>query len=408
MKNFNILIALAGFFFILVYTLFINHTGFCYDEPYYLSNVDIISRLGWGADFLENLKGPAGPLHAWIHYILKPITEMRVLPTRMVNIVFAFIILFLVYKIIRVINPEKQHVAFLFLAIPMTYPTMGMALTEIPAMLFFSLSLLLLVLVLCQNIPMTIFSGGVLLVIGGLSFALAFSGRQPYLMCLGAFAIIPFYKLSADKRVWLALYVIICLIIPLCLFWIWKGLAPSIGGDYATKDFLSPLNFILGLGYSAMTMLFLAPGFFIPINKKITFGYIAISFMILSFCVYFHFGFIPMRTLFENILPKFILQYYGCFICTILIVIGIYFIHSLVKRGFEKKNDFTYVLISVMLFALIFSCIKVTHQFSSRYVFQAAPLFLIIASFYYKPKKYYLVLSALGLIIGVLSLVNYC
>jgi len=107
-------------------------------------------------------------------------------------------------------------------------------------------------------------------------------------------------------------------------------------------------------------------------------------------------------------MPHFILGYYGYIMGSLICTIGVFFAHSLAIRMIEQKKNFAYILIAFMLLTIIFSCIKVTHQFSSRYVFQAAPLFLIIASFHYNDKSYTKVLHIVGLMIGIISLVNYC
>jgi hypothetical protein len=157
-----------------------------------------------------------------------------------------------------------------------------------------------------------------------------------------------------------------------------------------------------------MALLILAPAFFLRINKKVALIYLALLLVGVPICMYFNLSFTPMMTFTKKILPPFIAEYYGYAMCSTICTVALFFIHSLGLRMLEHKKNFNYILISLMMLAIIFSCIKITHQFSSRYVFQAAPFFLIIASFHYKSNNYSKILNIVGLLIGVISLVNYC
>jgi hypothetical protein len=80
-------ITASGLAFILIYVIF-SSKGFVYDEPHYLSNLQVIEQYGTGSNFIRKMKGPAGPLYAYVHYLVYPITRGQVIPTRLVNLVW--------------------------------------------------------------------------------------------------------------------------------------------------------------------------------------------------------------------------------------------------------------------------------------------------------------------------------
>ncbi len=61
-----------------------------YDEPWYLSVVNLVHEKGFSSAFLRSLPGPPGPLHAWVHFCFEPITHLQVPGVRLVNVFLYF------------------------------------------------------------------------------------------------------------------------------------------------------------------------------------------------------------------------------------------------------------------------------------------------------------------------------
>ena len=133
---FYVMIAI-GFLLLLFFTLNRNTHKLWFDEQWYLDNVNILKNYGVSKQFILEVKGPAGPLHAIIHYLFLPLTDLKLPYIRLINIGFTLPILFVLYRIHKLLKAKNAIAATLgFYAVPMIYVCTGMALTEIPAMLF--------------------------------------------------------------------------------------------------------------------------------------------------------------------------------------------------------------------------------------------------------------------------------
>jgi len=406
MKNINLKLGIIGFAFVFIYMLLFSKK-FTYDEPYYLSNLQIVDSMGLGESFLKNMKGPAGPLYTYIHYFSLPITQGKVVLTRLINLLLSLGILFSMYKIVKKIEPEQKNVPFLFFTIPMFYPCAGMALTEIPAMFFFVSSLLLLVFIFTKEDQLTRINEIGCFVLSGLLLSIAVSGRQPYLVCIAGLTPLFLFKNRQSTKIGIALFALTTVLIPIYLFNLWGGFAPRIGGNIATREFIKPLYFFYGLGYSFMIMAILSPYFFIRPNRKIFLTYAAFLPILFMIAIKINFSFVIAYSTMERILPRFLLPFLGYLMAAFLIITGVFFMHSLFQRMYEKRDNRLFLIFALMLILLLISNIKITHLFSSRYVFQAAPLFILLASYYYKETKYTFLFHIVGVLIGVASIMNY-
>ena len=405
--NTNLLLFAISVIFITVYIVLFSGE-YVYDEPYHVSNLVLAEEKGLGVEFLENMNGLAGPLYTYLHYLIKPFSEMEVVKTRLVNTFLAILIGLFTYQNIRLLNPDNKDIAFVFFCIPMSFPTSGMTLTEIPAMFFFSISLLGCTYFFTKKSKHLISFQSFLLFLSGLSFSLAIAGRQPYAACLAAFGI-TFIYYKSQKRIILStiLFLTLSLLLPLYLFYIWGSLVPASDRAVATSQFFTPTNLMMALGYSFFIMSIIAYPFLKNL-KRTNYTYTSLMALIsVSTAFYYNIKFIPLTSTTLKVLPKSVLFIYGHVMAGIIIFLGIWFLISLLERMYENRRDFLFILFSLMLLAIIFSCIRIAHQFSSRYVFQAAPLFLLLASYYYRRNFYQAFLHVVGIVIGILSLMSY-
>jgi len=377
--------------------------GFVYDEPHYLSNVEVINQWGLGSEFIKNLKGPAGPLHAYLHYFIYPLTQGDVFYTRIINVLLGSGIVFFLYKILSLSQQGKGKLAMLLFSIPMTFSAFGIAHTEVPAMFFYTLFLWVTFYIYKQNKRSLL-----LILLASVFMSLAITGRQPYLVCLGG--LLPFCWASYKNEKFPTAYImigILSLLMPLYLFYTWGGIAPVIGRSIVTKDLVSPFHFILSLGYAAVVMLLLAPDFFLRLTKKQLLIYIISLPICIGICVAGDFSFIVMYTTVKAILPASLLPFAGNVMAAALMVVGIYFIHSLLARCTERPNDHWLHGVCIAAFLLLLTNMMVTHIFSTRYIFQAAPLFIIIASYFSENSWRDLSLNTAGVALGMLSFLMY-
>jgi hypothetical protein len=392
------------FFLVLIlYTILFNNHSFYYDEPYYLHNVDILNEYGLGSYFIKNMYGPAGPLHAVIFWLLQSITHNAVLQVRLVNIVFLAIIIFFARKTYKAVYDTKESNSRVFLgmmSIPMVYVCSGMALTEIPALMMLSFSLYLLFTATSSALNYKWF-------LSGLFLALSICGRQPYLVLLFPYLIWFWTKVSKQNRVLgTIIFGASILLIPVLLMIQWKGIAPSIGGDIANKEFINFQFLLLGLGYSFLVTILLDYRFFFKLYMKHYKYYLGAFFICFCVCYYFQIKQPLMMTIAGKLLSGKLYELYGVLIASILMIVGVYFFLSLIKQLMNSLNNPKKVFMLVSLLLMVLSCTKISHQFSSRYIFQAAIFFLLsVEQSKFDNKQ--VVLSILGAFIGLATLFSY-
>jgi hypothetical protein len=243
------------------------------------------------------------------------------------------------------------------------------------------------------------------LVIGGIAMGLAITGRQPLLVTLAA---VPILGIDSRSRVKVLVFLLIASIIPLTLFWIWGGLTPTVVQTYMDqagggKQF-SFQYLILSYCYAGGITLFLAPKFFSYQFKLI------ILIIILSVLINAIFGwidFVPMTTLSNQFIPAFLLPIYTQISSGALFSLGVLYLASLFKNLIDNRNNLIYVFLAIATLFICFTTLKITVQFSSRYVAQALPLFILITEPYSEASYFKATRIVLGSLLGLAILTSY-
>ena len=123
-------------FAVLVVLVATSHGHFVYDEAPFVEYVSLLHRYGFTTEFLSALTGTVGPLYAFVHAAFEPLTGLRPVGMRLVNVlllaaVFGLLALWLTRR--RAADWAASAVSVL--AIWMTWVMAGMALSEMPALL---------------------------------------------------------------------------------------------------------------------------------------------------------------------------------------------------------------------------------------------------------------------------------
>ncbi len=384
-----------------------------WDEAYYLENVNILNDLGFTKDFLIKYKGPAGPTYAVIHYCLNPITGFEVPGVRLVNLVFLAFTIYIICLTLKKLNRlNGNHFPFAItaLSIPTVYTIAGMALTEMFAIFFLSIFIYLLVYVYFE---MKYF--WCLGIIAGFSLSFAILARQPILMVLFALPVFLFeknirFRINLPPKgfiYFLVLSSISASILPLMVFSIWGDIQPV--SQAATGVGFAPKHLMLALGYSAIYSFFLNPSFFRVNNKEVNMvellliGLLTILLNIFLLKV----SFIPFASLVSNILPEGLVMFYGLCCGCFLTTVGLLFVYYFLKAQlieWDKINLF----LSIGFLLIVATSIKVTHQFSPRYVSQAFPLILLAVNHKRRDiETFDILILLIGGILGIISLDSY-
>lgn len=411
-SNAEIVVLLSGLIALIALQFVFDRPPF-YDEDDYLQNVAILQKYGFSNAYLLNLIGSAGPLYSVVHYLLEPITHLQSPYVRLVNTGFLAGTMYLTGLTLRLLPHSYRLYTLMAMAIPMTYVISGLALTEAPAVFFFSAGVYL---ISASALQCNAYATAIVQSLsGGLCFSIAILGRQPYLLVLAALPILFIYQKDDIRRVLLLLLALaMSLVLPAYVFMIWNDLvAPS---DAALYDQIASEGvsyrfdfFFLCIAYYCIALFIIAPGFYrIPQKREIVM-YIVL-YLILAFINYkfefIHFFF--LRFIVEKFVPSpDLIPILEILFGAALPLLGFYFLatlyHQLQRAAFKREL----VFYSAAMILIALSCVKITWGFSSRYAAQAIPLLILTGSYFYKPSKYNSIRISAGVILGLLSVVSY-
>lgn len=404
------MILALGPLILLLFIVFLS-VDFVYDERYYFNNLIFFNEYGLSEYFIKHLAGPAGPLHALINYPIFSISRSeQPLLYRLLSIVLSLLtvsVLYFTKKNGRVIGLES----FLVFACPVFYVCSGLALTESPAILFLCLSVFFLEKSNNKNNNNYIYP-----IVSGVFLSLSISGRQPFLMVIPAFAISAIYvnfkldTLKVFNKLYLKtiLFCVSAMFIPSWLFFLWGGIVPKVGGLIATKQAYSIINGLLGMGYVTIFIFFIYPQYVLSKiikNYKIT----LLSFLVILIVniLSLKFKFYFMNSVAINYLSDSLYLLYGLFGFSVLVALSLFSI--VIFSDLLDKNKFDVFSLTCLLsaFFIALTCFKITHQFSSRYVYQT--IFLLIPVFHdrFSPSLFSLIINIFGIGLGILSYLSY-
>lgn len=372
---------------------------FIYDEPYFVTYVHLFYTHGLTIDFLNSLTGTVGPLYAFVHLLFQPFTALEPTRMRMVN-VFLLTLTAATLAACAKRQSDRHYLltGALVLVVPMSWVVAGMALSEMPAILFVTFS------VYCQLRAITAMEHDKPLVpwfiASGLCLGIAVWGRQPFILLSG----VPLLLATLDRRLRLptGIFVIIVLSSALPLFFIWKGLVPP--SHHGVQKGLSVTHAILSMGYTGLCMLFLGAKLRWPTLSLVT-GLVAATsvFNLLFGGVMIY----PLRSVLEKYLSHTQLHGYGLLCASAFLSSGAITAWILVDMAWNSRRHFQSFIAYTGLLCVALSPLFVAHQYSSRYTAMAIP-YLILASRIDREWRATLTIPFFcGCIIGALSLYGY-
>jgi hypothetical protein len=376
------------------------------DESNFTHNIPLLGQYGISPKFLNSLFNQSpGPLYQFIYYPLKFIGIRPIREYRIINLLFLYGIVYLLYKFIK---PEDTENAFLksllIFVIPVTWATGGLALTEIPTMFFVLCSLLALKFSLSETKHQLL-----LLSVSGVLLGISIIGRMQFLVIIPA----AIYLLIQSKEVArrsIVVFLILSSILPLCLFITWKGFVPP--HVQSVQSGMNLMYLLFSFGFTWFFILLIYPEWYkIPrlgFYLKILGALLLILFILNT--IFFSVSFMPIKTL-TRLFPASIQPYYEhysslLFPCIMLCLSVLHIITLLHHINYSKQNNWqVFLLISATLIAM--TALKSSAQFSSRYPYQAFPLLLLFCAKDIKINFSLLIRSLLGVGIGVVSLLLF-
>lgn len=377
------------------------------DEAQHFANIELIKSAGLGEKFLMDYKCTPGPVYAVIQYFLSPFTADDVSRMRLVNIFFLGACILATYLLIRRFWPALSAslaagISFSYLFIPVTYIAAGLGLTEFCGIFFLLCSLV----VLLKALDHPLVSGKLLLAaLAGVLLGFAICTRQPFL------AVVPaLFLLWKDDKKPVQLTVLFTaaffsLILPAYIFSVWGGWVSPYFQDRIAARFWAPEFGVLAFGYATIFMVILSPPWFrtflvLP-DKKLNVGFIT---LLLIANYYFKWlEFLPNKALswqFSAGFQMLISNIFG----SVVIYLSALFIKNLYLNYDVNRQQKGVALLYFCAFLLIFSCVKNTLIFGSRYLLPAIPFLILIAAPSFTEKNRFLMIRVTAAVIGFASL----
>ncbi len=348
------LFVLAGIFSVALFA----PSSHLHDERVYLPAVRLIGQYGISVDYFSHYPSAgAGPLYAVCHHLLKPLTHLEMPGMRMLNpalLLATFILLAQLLVFCGELPDRARLSALAIVGTPFAVFMNSLALTEMPAIFFLMLSLVLLFWVIKSEmlfLPQTLISAA-----GGMALGLAIIGRQPYLVFFASLALL--WLVYPQKRLMIFIFSLAASILPAILFTAWGGLTPSYLHIYP-PGFAFRYPF-LAFCHAGLMVLLIAPRWF-KANGIICLG---------AFLANLVTGFIQFPTsvyILEKVIGAKWMWVYTRLGSSLLVAVGAIFVWTLIGRMIENRKDPAYLFFALAVILVLLTNVKITHQYSARY-----------------------------------------
>jgi hypothetical protein len=350
-----------------------------YDEPYHIGLAENIFHQGLGQALVDpKNQSAAGPLFAVFHLAFAPITHLAAPAIRWINFLLLLVVVALTgLTRTRTMNVSKpiDSGAIALLGVPFLWPATGMALTEIPALVFFC-GFVLCIQRLCFKCQEQGPPGepAVWAISAGICLGLAILGRQTYLIALPAFLVL-FFMGPVKPRL-LALSLLSTGVVSGWLFFIWGGLVPP--SQAKVNSGLQPEHLLYSVAYVASATTFISPRWLCPKDWKsaliaaITGTFVAVS-------IRDH-GDPPAKSLLLKVLGGEAGYAIGVVIFALMGALGTLWILNTCTFLWLRRDDPFQIFAGVLLLSLVIAPVKVSHLFSSRYVVGLLGVLILVLS----------------------------
>lgn len=382
----------------LLATVVTSPANFVYDEQDYANYVLLLRRYGLTEEFLEMLTGGAGPLYAFVHQALEPLTDLSPVRMRLVNVVLLAVVAGILAAWLKRQNrPDYLLAGCTILIVPMTWVLAGMALTSMPSLVFASLSLYVLlrgVEALEQETPVLGW-----FIAGGIFLGVAVWGRQTALVLSG----VPVLLALLDRRLRLPAMVFVAIIAVLTapLVIAWEGFTPP---NEEADEGLSLRHGLTSLGYTGLCFFLLAPRL-----KWLSWKALVASAVVISIASA-ALGIVVMSP-FESVMDDFLsdsgLAAYASLFGSLLVFCAVMFLGWILRITWHGRRDLKQVTINAGLLCLALSPALIANYYSSRYTAMALP-YLVLAAQPWRLWDWKMSGAAVaGCTAGLLSLLGY-
>ncbi len=357
-------------FLVLAATVVVSPPRFLFDEPDYLEYVALLRRHGLTEEFLDALSGGAGPLYAFVHRAFEPLTLLSPVRMRLVNVgLLAIVVGILAVWLRRQNRADYLAASGAIMAIPMTWVMAGMALTSMPALVFLSLSLCLLL----QGVESLERGGRVLLwfAASGLFLGVAIWGRQTALVLVAVPVVLALLDCRLRRPAMAFVAIVALFTAPLVIAW--EGFTPP---QEEAEEGLSLSHGLTSLGYTGLCFFLLAPGR-VWLSSRVlvvvaTLAAIANAALgVVVKC--------PFSSLVDDYMPASGMLACAVLFGSFLVFCGVLFAAWISKIIWRERRDLSRVAINAGLLCVALSPALISNFYSSRYTALALPYLALAA-----------------------------
>jgi hypothetical protein len=376
-QNWVALITATACLALLVTMIATSPSRLCYDEVVYqLEQVQSVKKVGWRATLSAPNEISVGPLYAAVQLSLAPLTGLEAPAIRWINLVCFGAVLLIIAREDQAPLPKAALSSATLLAVPFLWPAVGMALTEIPALLFFAIFIFFFLKLIGSGVSLSVetFAWSIA---AGLCLGVAILGRQTYLVAVPVVLAMTFWLPGK----WPVLSICPVTALATCgwLFLSWGGLAPPAWYHGHSPSPFSLTNGMLSLSYASAATLFLNPQWMRPRSRA---AWIGCCILGIAFAVFGRdYANPPARSLLIRALGDRTGLLVGFVIGCALAIFGAIWAWNTFATAWQARQNPRRVFLLLTLVALVLTPMKITHQFSSRYVVGLlGVLFLVVGA----------------------------
>lgn len=374
-----------------------------YDEIAYMEGPYLLAqRFDFETLMVTRLDMSAGPLYAYLHWLASPLTQLTPPAIRFVNLAALLVSLWAIsVALSKLGHADGSARAALFLAVPMLGPTSGLALTELPALMFACLATVCVATAWSRPIGRRLIP---LWLAAGLCAGLAILGRQTYLPGLLGFVMIAW----ADRRH--VLPAMLCLaaagltVAPLLI--VWGGLAPP--WQAAIISGVVVEHGVLAFVYLATAILLIAPRYIAePFGSRPmqAAGLAAV----LAAPMIAWFGSLRFEVAYRVVAvfpPAWEPSIQAAITGAMLSIAALYGLAT-AYHLWHRRGEHRVMLLLGLTILLNGTAVGIAHQFSSRYVLVAFPFALLGLQPWIRPGLWAAARILIGGVLGLASLSAY-
>jgi len=381
-----------------------------YDEAWYLATVATLQHAGFSVAFLRELPGPAGPTFTVVSALFSGTFGLGFPWLRLVNVGFMVGSAVLLYGTFRAqlargsrFETAPALVAGTFTVLPTVDVSAGMTLTEMSAMFF--ASGFLFAWVGSDFDGESHVTAIMSAVVAGFALGAAVLGRQNYLIILPCLALLAVWHNGASRRGAPYVLVLTFLITALTVapvFIIWGGLVPP--ATAAAERGLSVWHGILSAGYTGIVAALIAPNIYRPLVN----GWrLPIAIVLLTIGLTFVSApTAPMRSVVSLAGPM-ISDLSATAFPFLICLSATAFVGAMALHLRDCWDDRFARFCGCVVLAGFISNIKITSQFSSRYIVIFLPFLMASLAVSMRMSWFFPIRLAICACLSVASLLSY-